>query len=162
PDGGIYYCYGTDRHWAGAGGRAEPGGQDRALPLDEYIDQMDSAELEDLNVALESGIVDGTYYMFPIASTGRHVGFNAAHAEAAGLDPDTPPASFVELREWADELVVRSGDQIERAGIVFDARPESMQQAFTTLLWSNGGEMFSEDGSEVLFSGPEGVEALEW
>ena len=153
---------GPDVYGHGPAAVADLVGYDRALPLDEYIDQMDPAEIEDLSAALESGIVDNVHYMFPIASTGRHVGFNAAHAEAAGLDPDAPPASFAELREWADQLVVRDGDQIERAGIVFDARPESMQQAFTTLLWSNGGEMFTEDGTEVLFSEPEGVEALEW
>lgn len=134
----------------------------RVEPLDSYIQQMDPAQVEDLDTALASGIVDGTHYMFPIAGTARNVGFNATHAQEAGLDPESPPTSFVELREWADQLATYDGDRIERAGIVFNAEPWAVQQAFSTMLWANGGEMFSEDNSRVLFAEPEGVEALEW
>lgn len=135
---------------------------DRVEPLDSYIDQMDPADVEDLRTGLDSGIVDGTHFMFPIASSGRQVGFNAAHFEEAGLDPDALPTTFIELLEIAEQLTVRDGDQIQRAGIVFDAQPTGMQQAFTSLLWANGGEMFNEDGTEVLFNSTEGVEVLDW
>lgn len=135
---------------------------DRVEPLDSYIDQMDAADVEDLRTGLDSDMVDGTHFMFPIASSGRQVGFNAAHFEEAGLDPDSLPGTFVELLEIAKQLTVLDGDRVQRAGIVFDTAPADMQQAFTSLLWANGGEMFSEDGSEVLFNGAEGVEALEW
>lgn len=135
---------------------------ERVEPLDSYIQQMEPARVEDLSAALASGIVDGTHYLFPIAGTARLVGFNAAHAQEAGLDPESPPTSFVELREWADQLAIHDGDRIERAGVVFNAEPWAMQQAFSSMLWANGGKMFSEDNSRVLFAEPEGVEALEW
>lgn len=153
---------GPDVYGHGPAAVADLVGYDRVHPLDEYIEQLSAEEIEDLGAALESGVVDGVQYMFPIASSGRHVGFNAAHIQEAGLDPDAPPASFIELREWADQLAIYEGDQIERAGIVIDTQPASMQQAFTTMLWANGGEMFTEDNTGVLFAEPEGVEALEW
>src|SRR3712207_6230084 len=33
---------------------------------------------------------------------------------------------------------------------------------YLSLLWQNGGEPYSEEGDEALYSSPEGVEALEW
>ncbi|GAA1490238.1 sugar ABC transporter substrate-binding protein [Brachybacterium sacelli] len=134
----------------------------RIEPLDDRLEQMEEADREDLKIGLESGVVDGAHYMFPIAATGRQVAYNAAHFEEAGLDPDAPPTTFVELREAADALAVRSGGSLERAGIVFSAEPPGMQQAYTSLLWANGGELLSEDGTTVQFNGPEGLEALEW
>ncbi|APX34320.1 hypothetical protein BH708_18210 [Brachybacterium sp. P6-10-X1] len=134
----------------------------RIEPLDEHLEQMDEADREDLRTGLDSGVVDGVHYMFPIAATGRQVAFNAAHFEEAGLDPDAPPSTLVELREAAAALAVRSGGQLERAGIVFGADPPAMQQAYTSMLWAHGGRLLSEDGASVQFTSPEGLEALEW
>ena len=134
----------------------------RIEPLDERLEQMDEADREDLKTGLDSGVVDGAHYMFPIAATGRQVAFNAAHFEEAGLDPDAPPSTLVDLREAADALAVRSGDRLERAGIVFSAEPPGMQQAYTSLLWAHGGRLLSEDGTSVQFNSPEGLEALQW
>lgn len=134
----------------------------RLEPLDSYLDQLEDSDIADFQTALDSGVVDGVSYAFPIASTGRQIGYNAAHFEEVGLDPDAPVTTFEALKEAADALAVRDGDQLTRAGVVFGAEPASMQQAFTTMLWANGGEMLSEDSSSVLFNSPEGVAALEW
>ena len=134
----------------------------RVEPLDDRFEAMDEADRRDLETGIESGAVEGSHYLFPIASTGRQVAFNAAHFEEAGLDPDAPPTTFTELREVADELAVRTGGSLSRAGIVVSAEPAGMQQAFTSLLWAHGGDLLSEDGSTVAFTSPEAVEALEW
>lgn len=134
----------------------------RIEPLDERLEQMDEADRKDLQTGLDSGVVDGAHYMFPIAATGRQVAFNAAHFEEAGLDPDAPPSTLVDLREAADALAVRSGDRLERAGIVFSAEPPGMQQAYTSLLWAHGGRLLSENGASVQFNSAEGLEALQW
>ncbi|MGP9538366.1 ABC transporter substrate-binding protein [Brachybacterium sp. AOP43-C2-M15] len=153
---------GPDLYGHGPAAVADLVGFDRVEPLDGYLEQMDEEDIADLRTGLDSGMVDDVSYLFPIASTGRQVGYNAAHFEEAGLDPDTPPTTFEELKEAADALAVRDGSRLTRAGIVFDTQPAGMQQAFTTMLWANGGELLSEDGTEVLFNGPEGVEALAW
>jgi multiple sugar transport system substrate-binding protein len=134
----------------------------RVEPLDDRFEAMDDADRKDLETGIESGAVEGAHYLFPIASTGRQVAFNAAHFEEAGLDPDAPPTTFTELREVADELAVRKGGSLSRAGIVFSAEPAGMQQAFTSLLWAHGGDLLSQDGSTVAFTSPEGIEVLEW
>ena len=135
---------------------------DRVEPLTSYYEKLDQAELDDLQIGIDSGTVDGVAYMYSIAATGRQVGYNAAHFEEAGLNPDDPPTTFEGLREIAEALAVREGDRLPRAGVVFDAQPASMQQAFTSMLWANGGEMFTNDSTAVAFNGAEGVEALEW
>ncbi|MGO3208821.1 ABC transporter substrate-binding protein [Brachybacterium sp.] len=135
---------------------------DRVEPLDSYLEGMDDSDRADLQVGLDSGLVDGAHYIFPIASTGRQVGYNAAHFEEVGLDPENPPTTFEGLLEAAKALAARDGDRLTRAGIVFGTPPASMQQAFTTMLWANGGQMFTEDNTAVQFNSPEGVEALEW
>lgn len=137
-------------------------GFDRVEPLDDYLEQLDEEDRADLQTGLDSGLVDDVHYLFPIASTGRQVGYNAAHFEEAGLDPDAPPTTFEELKKAADALTDRDGERINRAGIVFDTQPPGMQQAFTTMLWAHGGELLSEDGTSALFNSPEGVAALEW
>src|SRR5699024_7979579 len=135
---------------------------DRVEPLTSYYEKLDQAELDDLQIGIDSGTVDGVAYMYSIAATGRQVGYNAAHFEEAGLNPDDPPTTFEGLREIAEGVAVREGDRLARAGVVFDAQPASMQQAFTSMLWANGGEMFTNDSTAVAFNGAEGVEALEW
>lgn len=134
----------------------------RVEPLDDKIDQMDEADRKDLAAGLESGLVDGAHYLFPIASTSRQIAYNAKHFTDAGLDPDKPPTTFVALREAAEKLAQRKGGKLTRAGIVFSAEVPGMQQAFTTLLWAHGGEMFSEDGTSVTFNSDAGIEVLEW
>lgn len=153
---------GPDVYGHGPAAVADLVGFDRVEPLDGYLDELDDADIADLQTGLDSGVVDGVSYLFPIASSGRQVGYNAKHFEEAGLDPEDPPTTFEELREAAEALTIRDGDRISRAGIVFDSQPAGMQQAFTSMLWANGGEMFSEDGTTVLFNSAEGVEALEW
>lgn len=134
----------------------------RVEPLDDNLDQLDESDRKDLQTGLESGLVDDVHYLYPIASTGRQVAYNAEHFTDAGLDPDTPPTTFVSLREAAEQLAVRKSGKLQRAGIVFSAEAVGMQQAFTSILWAHGGEMFSEDGTSVLFTSDEGVEALTW
>lgn len=134
----------------------------RAEPLDDYVAGMDADVRADLETVLSSGQVDDRQYLIPISADGRLVAYNAVHFEEAGLNPDAPPTTFAELQEAAETLAIHDGDQIERAGIVFPAIGSGLQQTFSSLLWADGGEMFSEDRSEVTFNEAAGVEALDY
>ncbi|MGP5129559.1 ABC transporter substrate-binding protein [Brachybacterium tyrofermentans] len=153
---------GPDIYGHGPAAVADLVGFGRVEPLDSYLEELDPSDVEDLQAGLDGGVVDEVHYMFPIAATGRQVIYNAAHFTEVGLDPDEPPTTFESLKEAADALAVRDGDELSRAGIVFNTEIAALQQAFASMLWAHGGEMFSEDSTSVLFNSSEGVAALEW
>jgi multiple sugar transport system substrate-binding protein len=79
--------------------------------------------------------------------------------EAAGLDPDTPPASMEQLVEWADLLTkVESDGKIEQIGFIPD------------LSWSHtdlyvrmfGGFWYNDDGTKLTVDSQPMIDALTW
>lgn len=130
-------------------------------PLDDYGFSPD--ELEDLypEVALKPGQYDGGTYAIPFITQGSQLVYRKDYFQDAGLDPDQPPATWKELRDAAIKTTVRSSDgTLVRAG--FSGLVEGSRGNFSTFLWSNGGQVFSDDNSKATFNSPEGVEALEF
>lgn len=130
-------------------------------PLDDYGFSPD--ELAELypEVALEPGQYDGATYAIPFITQGSQLVYRKDYFQEAGLDPDKPPATWGELREAAIKTTVRASDgTLERAG--FSGLVEGVRGNFSTFLWANGGQVFSEDNTEATFNSPEGVEALEF
>lgn len=87
-------------------------------------------------------------------STGTMANFyNKDHFEEAGLDPESPPTNREEFIEAAQALT-RDG----RYGFVHD--PE-VWMPWYTFNWQGGGDLLSEDGTEVLFNTSAGIEAAQ-
>ena len=135
---------------------------ERVLDLSAYVDEMDPEAREDMSSSLPGGEVDGAPYMVPLLMTARMIAYSGADFEEAGLDPDAPPESWAEVRDVAEELTVREGAEISRAGLVVPSDPIGVQQSFGTFLWSNGGDFLTEDNTAATMNTPEGVEALEF
>lgn len=134
----------------------------RVLNLDDYVAGLDAADRDDL-VLLDDGKVDGSQYIIPLRGFGQLLAYRTDLFEDSGLDPSTPPTDWTELRQAADELTVRDGDQITRSGLVITAdNPTSMTQSFGSTLFQNGGAFLSEDGTEVTWDTPEAIEALQF
>ncbi|HEX6686885.1 MAG TPA: extracellular solute-binding protein, partial [Candidatus Limnocylindrales bacterium] len=95
-------------------------------------------------------------------ATVRLLVYSGADFKAAGLDPDQPPKTWQEVKAAADKLTQRADGKISRAGLVMPSDPIGAQQTFSTLIWSNGGELLSPDGRKAAFSSPEGIAALEY
>ncbi|MFJ3407335.1 ABC transporter substrate-binding protein [Promicromonospora sp. NPDC090134] len=107
---------------------------------------------------LEPSRFDGKLYALPMVLDTRIVAYRKDFFEEAGIT--APPKDWAELREVAKELTVRDADgTLQRAG--FDPFSIDLRQCWETFLFGNSGELFSADGREVLFDGPEGVAALQ-
>jgi multiple sugar transport system substrate-binding protein len=85
--------------------------------------------------------------------------YNLQLFEAAGIE--SPPVTWDEFREVAEQLTQREGDA-QRAGVLYwDTWDSGSVHPWTSLLWSNGGEYVADDYSEALFNSPEGLETLQ-
>lgn len=135
---------------------------DRVEDLSPYLEELDASVTEDMGAALTGGEVDGKLSIMPLIMTIRMIAYSGADFEAAGLDPDNPPTTWEGVKDAALTLTERDGDQISRAGLVMGSQPIAAQQSFATLLWSNGGDFLTEDGSASTLSTPEAEAALEF
>lgn len=108
-----------------------------------------------LEVFVNEGVVEGKNYSVPAYGTTQIMYFNTDVYEAAGVDPDEAFASWENLAE-ASTTIVENTDAENGHMIMYG--PENLRD----LAWSNGGETFSEDGTEVLINSPEWVEAWDF
>lgn len=108
---------------------------------------------------LKAGRWEGELYALPVMLDTRIGIYRKDMFKEAGIDG--PPTSWKEIAEVAVKLTERDGSgKLTRAGI--DVLSLDPRQMWEVLLWSNGGDLFNEDGSEVRFNSPEGVEALQF
>jgi sn-glycerol 3-phosphate transport system substrate-binding protein len=83
-----------------------------------------------------------------------------------GLDPETPPANWAELAEFAQKLTKRdAAGNVERYGVGIALNSGSAQWGFTGFALQNsenGENLMTEDGKHVLFYTPGNIEALQF
>ena len=104
---------------------------------------------------VESFTVDGTPYGLPESFSNVVLFYNADLFEEAGLEPPTSDWTWQDEQQAAEQLTDTD------AGVWGDYQPISFHEFYKALA-QNGGDFLSEDGSEVAFASPEGVEAAEW
>ena len=122
---------------------------------------LSEAELADFYpIFLEAATHGDRIWTFPFNKSVRCLYYNKDAFRAAGLDPDTPPRTWDEYREFARRLTIDENG---------DGRPEQFGFAsqitasmFENLLVQNGGTLLNEDETAVAFDSPEGIEALEF
>lgn len=79
--------------------------------------------------------------------------------EAAGLDPDKPPATMEELVEYADKLTKIGPDgKIEQIGFIPD-QPWDHTDLYVRMF---GGFWYSEDGTQLLINSQPMLDAVTW
>lgn len=109
-----------------------------------------------LPAALDAATFDGELYGIPIYHTSTSTIYNKAAFESAGVTE--LPTTWDEIRAVAPKLAENGVAVLDYAG-----SPEmTLNLSFFPLLWQAGGSVFTEDGSDVAFDGPEGVEALQF
>jgi multiple sugar transport system substrate-binding protein len=96
---------------------------------------------------------DGTTYAMPFWIDLSVYYYNKAHFEEVGLDPENPPETWDEFLEANEQLATsdRMGTASSYGGFFF-----------LPTAWSNGANLFSEDGSECVIDSQEGIETLEF
>lgn len=114
--------------------------------------------------ALTAYSTAGVQWGMPFNVSNPVLYYNRSVFEAAGLDPDVPPASLAELREYS-QAIVDSG--AASYGIALDTGSDSGGGWFLEQWFANAGEFYADNGNgrlapatQVLYDQPFGVELL--
>ncbi len=107
-------------------------------------------------------------YALPMEATVLAIVYNKDHFKAAGIDPDTPPKTWAELKEYSKKLTVdkNKDGKTDQYGFYVPAYPGSgplsiwMVLQWTPFVWQAGGEIIDSNQTRVLFNSEAGVKAL--
>ncbi|WP_333833419.1 ABC transporter substrate-binding protein, partial [Rubrimonas sp.] len=111
---------------------------------------------------LANGQVGGKVWSLPFQRSTPVLYWNKDAFAEAGLDPETPPATWDEMVEMGKALVKRdAAGNVARWGVRIPTSgfPYWLFQGLTT---ANGAVLMNGDGNEVYFDAPEVIEALEF
>lgn len=127
--------------------------EDSIEPLDAYLPEAHVDALQD-NVAgaitTDKGLLGA-----PVLTSSDPLVCNAAVFEEVGADL---PSTWEDLREAAPKFAA-AGKHL----LAYWGSPEvSLNASFYPFLWQAGGQVFTEDGSDVAFNDEAGLEALEF
>lgn len=126
------------------------------MASDEYLADFFPAFMEN------SYSEDGRLWGVPLQRSTPVFYWNKEHFGEVGLDPDTPPANWQELREFAEKLVIRdrqSGEKTRYGVTISGGWNDWLFQAFAH---QNGIGLIDYLESTVHLNSPEAVEALEF
>ena len=127
----------------------------KALPYFEELPQQ----------MLKLGMSEDRIYALPSSIDLSCLLWNKDLFKEAGLNPDKPPATWNELVEYGKKLTKDlDGDGVtDQWGFALaGASGGAYMFWFLPFLWSNGGAMLSDDGTEVLFNSPQNIEAVQF
>jgi multiple sugar transport system substrate-binding protein len=107
-------------------------------------------------------------YALPMDATVLALVYNKNHFKAAGIDPDIPPKTWSDLKNYAQKLTLdKDGDGIiDQYGFYVPAYPGSgplsiwMVLQWSPYLWQAGGEIIDSTQTKVLFNSEAGIQAL--
>jgi multiple sugar transport system substrate-binding protein len=130
------------------------------IPLDDYLSQAGIKAEEGVDVDWQSGIINGKIWALPLNSSGAdHMMFyNLKHYEEDDLDPNKPPATWDEMRDFAKKMTKSEGGEITRLGVQIGASSWD----WLYYIAQNDGEWLSTDGRTVIMDNPKSVEALQY
>jgi sn-glycerol 3-phosphate transport system substrate-binding protein len=132
--------------------------QDAIVAFDEIMaDGEAQAWFDSFYPALmANGIVDDQVWGIPFQRSTIVLYYNKEAFEEAGLDPETPPATWDEMVLAAKALTAdgRYGLMVPSTGYPY--------WMFQALAIQNGVELMSRDGTETYFADPAVIEALEF
>jgi multiple sugar transport system substrate-binding protein len=127
--------------------------------VSDLIAELPYADDYNPNVAVAGENADGDLWAVPIAAYGQGLHYNRTLFEQAGLDPDAPPATWDEVREYAKQIADATGV----AGYAQMTASNTGGWILTTLNYALGGRNEEVAGDEVTatLATPTMAEALE-
>ncbi len=126
-------------------------------PLDDFFEQTGADASNFSDASLQALQYQKVQMMIPMQVHSTFLYWNKDLFEAAGLDPETPPATWEEAAEYALKISDPSrklygiGFPISGAPCYFDA-----------MFKSNGGDVFSADGKSSVLDSPENLKTLQY
>lgn len=128
------------------------------VPLDDFIAKDGGKQyLDDFYPAfMANSQTGGKTYSLPFQRSTIVLYYNKEMFKQAGLDPNKPPQTWDELREYAKKLTKdgKWGLEIPVTGFAY-----WMMQTFAL---QNGKNLMTEDGKKVMFHTPENIEGLQY
>ena len=123
-------------------------------PLDEYIDADGIDKADWLPGGLDLTSWDGEIFGLPRDIITFHIAYNKDMFDKAGVDYPQEGWTWADFLETAKKLTVEENGRIEQYGIATYSWEEAVIE--------NGGRLFNDEGTEVLFDKPEVIEAVQW
>ena len=114
--------------------------------------KVEKSNYEDNVVSLSQ--VNGKQYGIPMQYNVSYLYWNKDLFKAAGLDPETPPATLEELGTYAEKLTNSSKHQY---GLLL---PKG--SSYPQFLWANGGDVDDPSSNKNLLNSDANVKTLEW
>ena len=103
---------------------------------------------------------DGKVYGIPFQRSTPVLYYNRDAFSEVALDPNRPPETWDEMVADAQKLTKREGDRVTRWGVELPL--EAFNWFYYALVYENGGESLSADGTHVLWDQPKDVGALQY
>lgn len=135
------------------------------VPMYEFIerDNYDLSDFEPRIIAYYS--VQDKLYSMPFNVSNPILYYNKTAFEEVGLDPDKPPKTLQEVREYSEKLIKRdAGGNVTRSGISLEISPWYFEQMMAAHgdLYVNNGNGRDARATEVLFNNEAGLEIFTW
>jgi ABC-type sugar transport system permease subunit/ABC-type glycerol-3-phosphate transport system substrate-binding protein len=138
--------------------------RDAFQPLDKFLEEeKDTAQpvkAEDFYpAAWKEAVYKGRVYAIPTGVDDRMLFYSRKAFREAGLDPNKPPRTWAELKDYAKKLTKRNDKGgYERVGFI----PNWGDSWLYLYSWQNGGEFMSPDGRTCTLDNPRTVESLDY
>lgn len=105
-----------------------------------------------LEVFWSQGDIDGSRYSIPAYGTTQVMYYRSDILEEAGIDPEEMYSSWENVRQYSEQLI--ADGHVEQGHLPMYGTGNMIDIAL-----SNGGEVFSEDGTQVTINTPEWVQS---
>jgi multiple sugar transport system substrate-binding protein len=124
--------------------------------LDDFVSKSTAIDREDYVPAfIQAATVEESLYGLPIDGETTGLFYRTDRFEEAGLDPNHPPETWEEFREYAEKLTDPANNKY---GFIAFA-PEAAYYWYPWL-WQAGGDTLNpEDPNDVIWDSPEGQKA---
>ena len=130
--------------------------KDVYVPLDDYVaSNPDITVFDDFfDAHVNACIIKGQLLALPNDGAPEGIWYNADLYDAAGLEYPGWETNWSDMSAAAQELIQMDGSITTHYGI---GHPN-----WLGTIWSNGGEILSEDGTQCLMDSDESIAALDW
>jgi multiple sugar transport system substrate-binding protein len=128
--------------------------------LPDITDELKVVDLtKDLNPDTLKMVQDanGRIYGVPVDAFSVGLAYNRALFKQAGLDPDKPPTTWDQVRQYAKQITEKTG----KAGYAQLTRDNTGGWMLTTMTYSMGGTVQSPDGKKSTFNDAPTKKALQ-
>jgi multiple sugar transport system substrate-binding protein len=128
--------------------------------LPDITDELKLVDMtKDLNPETLKMVQDdkGRIYGVPFEAFSVGLAYNRALFKQAGLDPDKPPTSWEEVRQFAKQITEKTG----KAGYAQLTKDNTGGWMLTTMTYSMGGSVQSPDGKKSTFNDAPAKKALQ-